>query len=245
MPALSIITVCRNERDTIRQTCESVVGQTFTDFEWIVIDGRSTDGTLEILAEYRNQICHLISEPDAGIYDAMNKGIRLAAGEYLLFLNGGDCLADRETLGAVVPELDSDIVYGDQHILSRDGSINVKRYPDSLPRNFLLKNMMPHQSVFLRRRLFEQYGLYNTFFKVAGDYDVFVRLLHVHRVSCRHVRRVISVFRTDGISCDKTRRMLRKLENHHIRKKYFPIYQFGFKSLKMEFRIRLLGAGNA
>ncbi len=210
-----------------------------------MIDGRSTDGTLEILTEYKNRIHHLISEPDAGIYDAMNKGIRLAAGEYLLFLNGGDCLADGETLRAVLPQLDRDIVYSDQRLLDSDGSVSVKEFPDILPRNFLLHNMMPHQSVFIRRRLFEQHGMYDTSFSIAGDYDFFVRLLYVHQASCRHIGRVISVFRTDGISCDKTRRMLRKIENHRIRKKYFPMYKFGFKSLKMEIRMRLLGRGNA
>ena len=109
----SVITVCRNEALNIRATCESIISQGFEDFEWIVIDGASTDGTLDILHEYAENIGVLISEPDTGIYDAMNKGAARAAGEYLIFMNGGDRFASTEALHLASEAPRAQLLYGD------------------------------------------------------------------------------------------------------------------------------------
>ena len=122
MPAFTIITVCLNIASTIRRTCESIVHQTFQDFQWIVVDGASTDGTLDILKEYSSRINILISEPDKGIYNAMNKGIKLAHGDYLLFLNGGDKIAQDTIFENILNQLkDYPIITCNLNILNKNG----------------------------------------------------------------------------------------------------------------------------
>lgn len=239
MPKFSIITVCLNEFDTIRKTCESICSQTFYDFEWIVIDGQSTDGTLDVLAEFNDRINVLISEPDKGPYDAMNKGIRRAKGEYLLFLNAGDYLAKHHVLDLVSKAPMFDLIFGDLRCLSVNGDEFVKVIPDVLPKYYLLKKMIPHQASFIRRTLFDKYGAYDTSFKIAADYDLFVRLLYMHRVSYAHIPQEIAVFNTGGLSSRADQRYLRKKENHMIRKKYFPWIVYGLKGLKEKVRFMI------
>ena len=234
-PYFSVITVCLNERNKIRATCESICGQSFHDFEWIVVDGSSTDGTLDILAEYKDRINVMVTEPDRGIYHAMNKGIRLASGQYLVFMNGGgDRFMDEEVLKTVAVAPKAGILYGDILLKEADGLF--LRYPDELPSDYLLNNMLPHQASFIWWELFEQYGHYDETFKIAGDYDLFVRLLDVHRVSCFHVPKTLAVFDGDGISTNSKNRSLRKNENHIIRKKYFPQYCYSLKRVRQDIR---------
>lgn len=232
----SIITVCRNEAANIRRTCESICSQTFSDFEWIVIDGQSADGTLDILGEYRSRISCLVSEPDGGIYDAMNKGIQRATGEYLLFLNGGDYLADRHVLGKVAESPDRDVLYGDMRCVRPNGETFIRSFPDELTTNFFLRHRLPHQAAFFRRGLLEARGAYDTSLRIAADYDLFVRLLYVHKASYFHVPCVVSVFKTGGTSAQS--RSLGKIETHRIRKKHFPWYIYGFKGLQAGIKTR-------
>lgn len=239
MPKISIITVCLNEVETVRETCDSICRQDFDDFEWIVIDGQSTDGTLEILNEYASRIDRLVSEKDAGIYDAMNKGIGFATGEYLLFMNAGDYLAADNALTLVAEAPARDILYGDLCCLDDAGQSSLIQYPDQLPRDYLLKSMMPHQASFIRKALFEQYGLYDTSFRIAGDYEMFTRFLQQHQATAYHIPQPLAVFRIGGISSTDVQRTRRKRENHLIRKKYFPRYRFGLRGLKAELRLRL------
>lgn len=232
----SIITVCYNEQKNIKTTCESVCGQTFSDFEWIVIDGGSTDGTLEIFAEYRDRIDVLVSESDDGIYNAMNKGIGRASGEYVVFMNGGDRFADQEVLASVAAVPRRDIIFGDLGLEGTDDE--VKKYPDTLRKNYLLKEMMPHQASFFRRALFGKYGLLDESFKIAADYDLFVRLIHIGKVSYHHIPQTLAVFDETGVSSDPKMRALRKRENHRVRMKYFPRYRLSFKALRQLIRNR-------
>jgi glycosyltransferase involved in cell wall biosynthesis len=237
-PNFSIITVCRNEAGNIRQTCESVCSQTFSDFEWIIIDGQSSDGTLDVLAEYSSKISCLVSEPDGGIYDAMNKGVQRATGEYLLFLNGGDCLSDEQALEVVSKAPRRDVLYGDMRCVRPSGETFIRSFPDTLTTGFILRHTLPHQAAFFRRSLLEKYGVYNTLFKIAADYDLFVRLLYTHKASYFHIPYVVSDFKTGGASAQS--RALGKIENHRVRKKYFPWYIYGVKGLRAALNIRAL-----
>lgn len=232
----SVITVCRNEADKIGATCDSIVSQSCRDFEWIVIDGGSTDGTLNVLEKYRNRIAVLVSEPDDGIYNAMNKGVSRATGQYVVFMNGGDCFSDSQVLETVSNAQQADIIYGD--LLFDGSSASVKAYPDVLPTGYLLKNMLPHQASFIRRTMFEKYGLHDESYQIAGDYEMFARLLEKNRVSYCHVPKVLALFDDEGISKNPEQRMLRKLENHRVRKQYFPRYRFSLKGVKEEVRSR-------
>jgi glycosyltransferase involved in cell wall biosynthesis len=207
------------------------------DFEWIVIDGESTDHTLQVLAEYEENISILLSEPDNGVYDAMNKGIRLAKGEYLLFLNAGDSLYNTDVLESVAKMPEVDILYGDVKCIDAEGKDVIKRCPDKLSRYYLLRNMIPHQATFYRRNVFAEYGEYDISFRIAADYDFLVKCIYANNTSHCHIPRIVSVYRTDGISSSSEFRPKRKAEYHRIRKKYFPWLRYGLKGLRMEFRL--------
>ena len=234
MPQFTIITICYNEEAGIRATCESIVSQTFRDFEWIVIDGKSTDNTLGILEDYEDRISVLVSEPDDGIYDAMNKGITKATGTYLIFMNGGDSFASHQALEWVSEAPQKDLIYGDIYHDSTNGPLIT--YPDEIPAGYLLRNMVPHQSTFYKRELFDRYGGYDPSYKIAADYDLYARLLEVEKVSSHHIPKPLAIFRLDGISCSENFRRVRKEENHRVRMKYFRRYRWSLKALKQSAR---------
>lgn len=237
---ISIITVCLNEADALASTCDSIRSQRYPNLEWIVIDGVSTDGSLDLLRDYEDCITYLVSEPDDGIYDAMNKGIGLSSGDYLLFLNAGDKLADPDVLYSVKPYSDVGIIYGDIEVTS-NGTSEVLEFPQKLPEDFLIKKMMPHQSSFIKKSLFYKYGLYDLSYKIAADYDFFVRILHVNRVKSMHCGALISIFCTGGVSNDPKWKWLRKVENHRIRKRYFWKYFLSWRYLRTECKLRFRG----
>jgi glycosyltransferase involved in cell wall biosynthesis len=235
----TVVTVCLNEVTTIRRTCESLCHQSYDDFEWIVIDGQSTDGTLAALDDYASHITQLVSEPDNGIYDAMNKGIARAKGDYLLFLNAGDSLADTKTLETVSQGPGCDLLFGDLRCISATGEVQVKSFPDMLPRHYLVRNMLPHQASYFHRRVFDKYGGYESRWQIAGDYELFVRLIYRYGISYHHIPEVVAEFHMDGVSSHAAQRQRRRLENHQIRWHYFPWYVYGWKGLKAEWRRRL------
>lgn len=234
MSKYSIITICFNEVENIRKTCESIVAQNYLDYEWIVIDGASNDGTLETLEEFRSDISILISEPDKGIYDAMNKGINLAFGEYLVFMNGGDAFASNQALDFVAKAPQKDLIYGDLRCDTYNGEIH--SFPDHFRASDLLKTMLPHQASFYRRKLFESYGKYDTTYRIAADYDMNVRLLEIAKVSSHHIPHPLAIFDISGISSSKKYRSLRRRENHRIRMKYFPSYRWSFRAWRQGLR---------
>ena len=229
MPELSIITVCFNEAARIALTCESIVNQTFQDFEWIVIDGGSTDGTLEILKRYAPRMNYVVSEPDRGIYHAMNKGIAQAHGTYLLFLNGGDYLYESETLSKVFRSrniIETDLLYGDLFFERKTG---LKRYsPDSTnPYEMLVQKTFPHPATFIKRILFEMYGTYDESLKIAADLEFFLRIFVSNKRRKQHIVEhlpfIITVFESsDGISSRNLE--LRRIESDFVKKKHYPAW---------------------
>lgn len=231
-PLFSIISICFNEENGIRRTCESVVSQDYRDYEWIVVDGGSTDGTLEILKEFSGSITRMISEPDEGIYDAMNKGIKMASGEYLVFLNGGDFFASDDVLTDVSVAPQKELIYGDIFFDEVGGTLAI--YPDVMSEGYLLKKMAPHQATFFRHDLFHRFGNYDRSYKIAADYELYVRLIEVGKVSYHYIARPLSVFDRSGISSGPAHRELRKRENHRVRKQYFRRYRWSLKALRQE-----------
>lgn len=229
---LSIITVCLNQARDIARTCESVVRQTWRDFEWIVVDGGSTDGTVDILEQYRSRCAALVSEPDSGVYNAMNKGLARAAGEYVLFLNGGDRLVGDDVLGRVFggggsePIPGADIVYGDI-LLERDGAIAGRAAsPDAEDVDFLFfaaGETLPHPASFIRRSLFLRHGGYDESYRIAGDVErwaVFAK----NGCSFARIDRVVSVFQSGGISDDKQpTNKIRLAELDKMRKTHYTV----------------------
>lgn len=216
---LSIITICYNEPN-LEKTCKSIVGQTFQDFEWIVVDGGSNEKTQKIWDKYKYRIDKFISEPDNGIYNAMNKGIRLACGEYLNFLNAGDYYDNDRVLEDIMNyDFDSEIVSADMKILRKSNKIKKFVSPEKVEDSFLINSSLPHSSSFIKRYLFEQYGLYNENFKIVSDYEKWVQFIKTHECSYKHIPVLCSVFNSVGISSQNN--VLRRKERLEVIRKYF------------------------
>lgn len=223
MPAFTIITVCLNIASTIRRTCESIVHQTFQDFQWIVVDGASTDGTLDILQEYSSRINILISEPDKGIYNAMNKGIKLATGEYINFMNGGDEFYDNNVLEKVYKtRMEADVVYGDEYIVG--AKTYLLRNHRKLCKKSIYKKSIYHQSVFVKA-LIQKRIPFDESYTIAADYDFLTKLFISKKYVFRRIDLVISVFYLDGISSNQHNYLTLAHEQERIRSKYYCFIQ--------------------
>lgn len=204
MPKLTIITINYNNASGLQKTMESVLTQTCKDFEYIVIDGASTDGSVEFLQTFKLsnfQTLNLISEPDNGIYHAMNKGIKRAKGDYIQFLNSGDCLVDERVVEDVLNELpDCDIFVGNVINIRPDGS---KRYNKNKKEVSLLtfyRGTIQHTSAFIRRSLFDKFGLYDENLKIVSDWKWYMQVTGLNKADVRFTDRYISLFDMTGIS---------------------------------------------
>lgn len=195
---LSIITVNLNNRDGLQKTIDSVICQNFTDYEWIVIDGGSTDGSKELIEQYSDHFAYWVSEPDKGIYNAMNKGIRVAKGEYLQFLNSGDCLCDATTLEKCFSHsFTEDIVYGDLYLSGEKGLEEVC-HPDVLSLRFFYQQTICHNSIFIKKSL--QTGeLYDESLKVVSDWK-FLLMQAIKNKSFSHISEFVIFYDLSGIS---------------------------------------------
>ena len=190
-PRITVVTVCRNSAASIERTLQSVLAQDYADFEYVVIDGASTDGTLEILHRHAGRIAALVSEPDRGVYDAMNKAVRLARGEYLLFMNAGDVFAASDVLSAVAAQADADVLYGDFEYMGRPGRVSAD----------MDRGVFNHQCVLYRRSLHATHGEYvDVQGLTAADYLFFMRLRASGRANFRKLDLVISRVDPDGMS---------------------------------------------
>ena len=203
-PKLSIITVCYNNRNGLQKTIESVVNQTFTDYEYIIIDGGSTDGTIDVIKANEKYINCWVSEKDNGIYDAMNKGIKMAHGEYCYFLNSDDCIAAPNTLEKIFAKLkpETDIIYGNLAILKNEKLHNIAKFSKKItPYSFYRhKVAIHHQASFIKRELFQKYGLYSEKAKLISDWLFFFETIIVHKVKIQYINRVFAIFLSGGES---------------------------------------------
>lgn len=232
-PSVTIITVNRNNLVGLRATLDSVAGQDFKDFEHIVVDGASDDGSAELLREYPHLSPSSVSESDKGIYNAMNKGIALAKGDYLLFLNSGDRLVGSGTLGNIAPFFgEHDLVYGRDTLVRADGVHWLKPYPAKLRFSFMHADTLPHCSTFIRKGLFEKVGLYDESMKISADWKFFMLALYIHHATCRHADVPVAVFALDGISADPAQFPLIREERRSVMQAYFPHLMEDFDELQ-------------
>lgn len=206
MVKVSVITVCFNSAGTIRDTIESVRAQTYPNIEYIIIDGGSTDGTLEIIKEYGDSVSVLISEPDRGIYDAMNKGIRAATGDVVATLNSDDFYADDLSLQKLVlcmQKTGAETVFADLVLVDPSDSKNIVRYYKSSrfhPGKLRYGWMPAHPTFLAKRALFDKWGLYSLNYCIAADFEMIVRLLYKAKVSYSYLPEVVVKMRTGGVS---------------------------------------------
>ncbi len=201
MPKLSIITISYNNKAGLESTVKSVIGQTFTDFEYIVIDGGSNDGSADILKANTSKINYWVSEKDSGIYNAMNKGLQKATGEYCLFLNSGDYLYTQSVLEDVFKRnYSEDILYGEIIFHFAGGKEELGKLPEKLSIEYLFDDNIWHPAAFIKRELFSKIGLYNENFKIAADYDFFFHAIAIKKISNRYLPFPIVMYNTTGIS---------------------------------------------
>lgn len=224
MSKLSIITINYNNLKGLKKTLASVINQTWKEFEYIVIDGGSNDGSKAFLEDQSVNIHYWVSEPDNGIYNAMNKGIAKATGEYLLFLNSGDDLNDLKVLEENHVHLEEkDIIYFDINVVG-DGVFFIKECPKVMSFSYLYHETLPHQSTFIRKILFEKIGYYDEDIKIVSDWKFFIIALIKHNATYKHIDAVFSTFYLDGISSLEDYSNDRKQVLNEYFKEYVPDY---------------------
>lgn len=206
LPKVSIITIVLNNKKFVRDAIKSVLSQTFKDVEYIIVDGGSTDGTIEIVESYGNKISKFISEPDNGIYEAMNKGIRLASGEIVGILNSDDFYVNDlvlETVVKALTEKDVDACYGDLVYVDRHRAKKVIRYWKSCRYTdglFEKGWVPPHPTFFVKRWVYEKYGVFDLGFLTSADHEIMVRFMHKYKIKACYIPEVLVKMRMGGAS---------------------------------------------
>ncbi len=219
-PILSIITVVYNRVNDIEKTIKSIISQTYKNIEYIIIDGNSTDGTVDVIKKYEDKIDYWVSEPDSGIYNAMNKGIAKATGKYIQFMNTGDYFLDNDMLEKIFSsEQDVDILYGDYY-LSEDKK-QTRYYPNELTMFFLYIASLGHQASFIKRSLFDKY-MYNENYKIVSDWEFFFRKIIFENCTTKHLNYPVCFFDLTGISESQSTKELEKKERNDVISKLVP-----------------------
>nr|WP_294795091.1 glycosyltransferase family 2 protein [uncultured Mucilaginibacter sp.] len=203
-PKISLITVTRNAESTIKRCIESVLSQDYANVEYIVIDGQSTDGTLSIINSYRHGIAYSVSEPDKGIYDAMNKGIKIATGDIVGLLNADDRFADTRVLSEVAEAFTNneiDALYGNLEYVKPDGTV-IRRWQSGSYKvsSFNWGWMAPHPTFYCNRLIFNQLGYYDLGFGTAADYELMLRFMFLNKLRVHFLNKVMVKMNIGGAS---------------------------------------------
>lgn len=225
---LSIITINRNNAAGLEKTLQSVTDQTFKEFEYIVVDGASTDGSVEVIKKYESKFAHLkwISEPDKGIYNAMNKGIRMASGDYIQILNSADCLAAPEVTERLLAELERQgnpaILYGNMVKCFPDGRRMVDKCfaGQEITMLGMFTGTLNHDPAYIRRDLFEKYGYYDEGLTIVSDWKWYLQAIILGGEKPQYVDMDVTLFDMTGIS--ETNKELDKAERKQVLEQLFP-----------------------
>lgn len=223
---VSIISINYNDAVGLNKTINSVIEQKFNDFEFIVIDGGSTDGSLENIKKYADKINYWVSEPDKGVYNAMNKGILVAKGDYLLFLNSGDWFCNEESLGLMASNTDNfDIVFGNNYYCYSEKKIIENKLPDTITFNYLaFVNGIPHQATLIKREFILKNGLYDENLKIVSDWKFFILSIFKWNATYLHIPHFICYYDFGGIS--STNITLVQEEKKQIMEKEFSNFKY-------------------
>ena len=228
---ISIITINLNNLNGLKNTVDSVLSQSFQSFEYIVIDGDSIDGSIDYLHSLGSRLNRLISEKDNGIYDAMNKGIQIASGQYLLFLNSGDCFFNGDSLKSIAEVSgQAEIIYGNMAVADNHNT-RIQYYPNRLNKRYFMFDTLPHPSTLIRRELFMKYGKYNTSYSIVSDWAFFLDTIIGGNVTYRYVNTTVSVFNLQGISSQLGSHSIIRKEMDNYLSAHYRLYYFYYKVL--------------
>ena len=236
---ISIITATFNSASTVKDTFESVLGQTYKEIEYIVIDGLSKDNTIDIIKEYEPKFggrMRWVSEKDKGLYDAMNKGIAMATGDVVGILNSDDFYTSDDALQTIADNFNGngiDAVYGDIHFVEdKDLTKCVRYYSSAIFKRSLMRiGLMPaHPSFYCKRDVYTQYGAFDTSYKIGADFESLLRYIYINRIKTRYVKKDFVTMRTGGVSTEGfgSRKQimkdhLRAMKKHGIKSNMFVL----------------------
>jgi len=206
----SVITINYNNKDGLRNTIESTINQTCNDFEYIIIDGGSTDGSVDVIKESAERINYWISEKDRGIYHAMNKGVAQAHGDYCIFMNSGDCFYDNMVLKHFVHKLNEDIVVG-KLISNKTGQVLFCPPRSEISLYYLYSGTVPHQSSFIKTELLRQFP-YDESLKLVSDWKFFLQAIILQNCSVRYLDDYVAIFDMDGVSTSNSKLVWKEKE---------------------------------
>jgi glycosyltransferase involved in cell wall biosynthesis len=246
MPALSIITINYNNKSGLKKTILSVISQTTKDFEFIIIDGGSTDGSADLIKLNSSTISYAVSEKDMGIYDAQNKGILKANGNYLLFLNSGDTLFSNAVISdfyQFISDKKPDLIYGNSNLIFSDKPNELICPPQKLNISYFFKSTINHQACFISRQLFSDFGLYDLKYKICADFDLFFKVFINDPDAYVYFNSTICNYEFGGLSSSNgnyERVVSEKFEvlKSHLSKKDYDIYYKAYRSgIPLKYRI--------
>lgn len=221
MLKVSIITVCLNKKEYLKSAIESVLDQTYSNIEYIIIDGQSTDGTVELIQSYGSRISKFVSEHDDGIYYALNKGISMVTGDVIGFLHADDLYMSNniiETIAREFNETKVDALYGDMYYVSKNDISRIIRYWKGQPfeRSLLKKGWMPsHPTFFVKTDMYKKYGMFNTMFRISADYDLMIRFLSKN-IKVSYIPEIFVMMRMGGVSNGSMKNIALKMQEDWI-----------------------------
>lgn len=228
MCIISVITINYNNFSGLEKTFLSVFSQTKKDFEYIIIDGGSTDGSAAYIENQRGHIDYWVSEPDKGIYNAMNKGIKAATGDFIILMNSGDVFYDDTIIEALSSELKTTdaIVYGDVVLRNeKKDTERIQKHPEKLNFSYFYNQTICQQACFIKRSLFDTIFYFNENYKITSDWEFLIYAIYIEKVQTRKIDVLISIYDTSGISGNPDFRQIATKEREQTINKYFPLYK--------------------
>lgn len=205
MQTVSVVTISYNNKVGLEQTIPSVAIQTYPNIEYIIVDGGSSDGSVDVIKKYANKVSYWVSEPDKGIYNAMNKALKKTTGDYLLFLNSGDYFCSADVLSLIFKdEHHADLLIGRQKFISANGKVGIspKLHADEIDMEYFLSSTLPHQATFIKRSLLCERGGYDESYRICADWVFWIQAVVEHKCSIEILPQAISYMDNGGISSD-------------------------------------------